>query len=174
MDDQHNNNSSIAPMNNLTNTNLLETINTDKEDYEEEESQNAIIKRVITSKIATPCEELKISQVNELLYILIRFDCAFSSDKINYNWIVYHTPKEVRNHIKKMYEKIANREIQTSFPIHPIIIQLKSDQDVTSNLIIINDFYNKLFSDPNVQNNQFLNNFFNIGGTSFLKMNRGN
>ena len=174
MDDQPNNNSSIAPMNNLTNTNLLETINTDKEDYEEEESQNAIIKRVITSKIATPCEELKISHVNELLYILIRFDCAFSSDKINYNWIVYHTPKEVRNHIKKMYEKIANREIQTSFPIHPIIIQLKSDQDVTSNLIIINDFYNKLFSDPNVQNNQLLNNFFNIGGTSFLKMNRGN
>ena len=169
-----NNNSSIMPMNNLTQTNLLNTINTDREEIEEDDSENVIIKRVITSRISNPADELQITKVNDLIYNIIRFDATFSSEKINYNWVVYHTPKEVRKHIQKMYNKIVTREFQTNILIHPIIIQLRSDKDVVDNLYIITDFYNKCFADPNIQNNQLLTNFFNIGGTSFLKMNAGN
>ena len=169
-----NNNSSIMPMNNLTQTNLLSTINTDREEIEEDDSENIIIKRVITSRISNPADELQITKVNDLIYNIIRFDATFSSEKINYNWVVYHTPKEVRKHIQKMYNKIVTREFQTNILIHPIIIQLRSDKDVVDNLYIITDFYNKCFADPNIQNNQLLTNFFNIGGTSFLKMNAGN
>ena len=169
-----NNNSSIMPMNNLTQTNLLSTINTDREEIEEDDSENVIIKRVITSRISNPADELQITKVNDLIYNIIRFDATFSSEKINYNWVVYHTPKEVRKHIQKMYNKIVTREFQTNILIHPIIIQLRSDKDVVDNLYIITDFYNKCFADPNIQNNQLLTNFFNIGGTSFLKMNAGN
>ncbi len=169
-----NNNSSIMPMNNLTQTNLLSTMNTDREEIEEDDSQNIIIKRVITSRISNPADELQITKVNDLIYNIIRFDATFSSEKINYNWVVYHTPKEVRKHIKKMYNKIVTREFQTNMLIHPIIIQLRNDKDVVDNLYIITDFYNKCFADPNIQNNQLLTNFFNIGGTSFLKMNAGN
>ena len=169
-----NNNSSIMPMNNLTQTNLLSTMNTDREEIEEDDSQNIIIKRVITSRISNPADELQITKVNDLIYNIIRFDATFSSEKINYNWVVYHTPKEVRKHIQKMYNKIVTREFQTNMLIHPIIIQLRNDKDVVDNLYIITDFYNKCFADPNIQNNQLLTNFFNIGGTSFLKMNAGN
>ena len=169
-----NNNSSIIPMNNLTQTNLLSTMNTDREEIEEDDSQNIIIKRVITSRISNPADELQITKVNDLIYNIIRFDATFSSEKINYNWVVYHTPKEVRKHIQKMYNKIVTREFQTNMLIHPIIIQLRNDKDVVDNLYIITDFYNKCFADPNIQNNQLLTNFFNIGGTSFLKMNAGN
>ena len=169
-----NNNSSIMPMNNLTQTNLLSTINTDREEIEEDDSENVIIKRVITSRISNPADELQITKVNDLIYNIIRFDATFSSEKINYNWVVYHTPKEVRKHIQKMYNKIVTREFQTNMLIHPIIIQLRNDKDVVDNLYIITDFYNKCFADPNIQNNQLLTNFFNIGGTSFLKMNAGN
>ena len=169
-----NNNSSIMPMNNLTQTNLLSTINTDREEIEEDDSENVIIKRVITSRISNPADELQITKVNDLIYNIIRFDATFSSEKINYNWVVYHTPKEVRKHIQKMHNKIVTREFQTNILIHPIIIQLRSDKDVVDNLYIITDFYNKCFADPNIQNNQLLTNFFNIGGTSFLKMNAGN
>ena len=161
-------------MNNLTNTNLLSTMNTDREEIEEDDSENIIIKRVITSRISNPADELQITKVNDLIYMIIRFDATFSSEKINYNWVVYHTPKEVRKHIQKMYNKIATKEFQTNILIHPIIIQLRSDKDVVDNLYIITDFYNKCFADPNIQNNQLLTNFFNIGGTSFLKMNAGN
>ena len=169
-----NNNSSIMPMNNLTNTNLLSTLNTDREEIEEDDTENIIIKRVITSRISNPADELQITKVNDLIYMIIRFDATFSSEKINYNWVVYHTPKEVRKHIQKMYNKIVTREFQTNMLIHPIIIQLRNDKDVVDNLYIITDFYNKCFADPNIQNNQLLTNFFNIGGTSFLKMNAGN
>ena len=169
-----NNNSSIMPMNNLTQTNLLSIMNTDREEIEEDDSQNIIIKRVITSRISNPADELQITKVNDLIYNIIRFDATFSSEKINYNWVVYHTPKEVRKHIQKMYNKIVTREFQTNMLIHPIIIQLRNDKDVVDNLYIITDFYNKCFADPNIQNNQLLTNFFNIGGTSFLKMNAGN
>ena len=170
----NNNNTTIMAINNISDTNLLASINTDKEDIEEDESIDPIIKRVITSKITNPAEELKISQVTELLDIIIRFDASFSSERINYNWVVYHTAKEVRKHIRKIYEKISKRELITTIPIHPIIIQLRTDKEVVDNLYIITDFYNKCFADPNIQNNQLLTNFFNIGGASFLKMNAGN
>ena len=175
MDDTlNNNNTTMMAINNISDTNLLASINTDKEDIEEDESIDPIIKRVITSKITNPAEELKISQVTELLDIIIRFDASFSSERINYNWVVYHTAKEVRKHIRKIYEKISKRELITTIPIHPIIIQLRTDKEVVDNLYIITDFYNKCFADPNIQNNQLLTNFFNIGGASFLKMNAGN
>ena len=175
MDDTlNNNNTTMMAINNISDTNLLASINTDKEDIEEDESIDPIVKRVITSKITNPAEELKISQVTELLDIIIRFDASFSSERINYNWVVYHTAKEVRKHIRKIYEKISKRELITTIPIHPIIIQLRTDKEVVDNLYIITDFYNKCFADPNIQNNQLLTNFFNIGGASFLKMNAGN
>ena len=169
-----NNNSSIMPMNNLTQTNLLSTMNTDREEIEEDDSQNIIIKRVITSRISNPADELQITKVNDLIYNIIRFDATFSSEKINYNWVVYHTPKEVRKNIKQIYQKISTKEINTQMLIHPIIIQMRSDQDVVININIVTDFYNKCFAEPNIQNNPLLTNFFNIGGTSFLKMNAGN
>ena len=167
------NNSSMITLNNLSKTNLLATINTDNEDIEEDESDDTIIQRVITSKVTTPATELKISPVTELSNYIIRFDAYFTGEKVNYKWVVYHTPKQVRKHIKTIYDKIANKEYKTSMLIHPIIIQLKHDNEVIGNLPTINEFYNKCFSEPDIQNDQLLTNFFNIGGTSFMKMNAG-
>ena len=167
---------SLMPMNTLSSNNdLLAKMNSsDKEDIEEDESANIITNRVITSKVTNAAQELKITQDTKLLSALIRFDANFSSDTANYNWVVYHTPKEVRKNIKQIYQKISTKEINTQMLIHPIIIQMRSDQDVVININIVTDFYNKCFADPNIQNNPLLTNFFNIGGTSFLKMNAGN
>ena len=156
------------------NTNLLDYIIEDKDDLEDDESEDIIIKRVITSKISNPSEELKISPSNDIAYTLIRFDAYFSSEKNKYNWIIYHTPKEIRKNIKKLLEKIMNKEILTNIPINPIIIQIRNDDDVISNIYIVTEFYNNCFNDTNFQKEEILNNFFNIGGTSFLKNNAGN
>ena len=174
MDDTQNINSSLMPMNTISSANLLNRSSVDLDDMEEDETENIIIKRVITSKMTNPTQELNVTPVDELVYELIRFDASFSSDRTNYNWVIYKTPKEVKKHVRSMYEKIANREFNTQMPIHPVIIQLRTDKEVVSNLSIITDFYNKCFAEPNIQNNQFLTNFFNIGGTSFFKMNAGN
>ena len=176
MEDPNNNQTqtSLAPINTLSSCDTLEHLNTDREDMEEDESENIIIKRVITSRISTPAEELRLNQIKDLLSTIIRFDVSFTSEKYIYKWVVYHTAKEVRKHIKQIYTKIANREFNVSIPIHPAIIQLRTDTDAISSLTIITDFYNKCFAEPNIQNNPFLTNFFNIGGTSFLKSNAGN
>ena len=176
MEDPNNNQTqtSLAPINTLSSCDTLEHLNTDREDIEEDESENIIIKRVITSRISTPAEELRLNQIKDLLSTIIRFDVSFTSEKCIYKWVVYHTAKEVRKHIKQIYTKIANREFNVSIPIHPAIIQLRTDADAISSLTIITDFYNKCFAEPNIQNNPFLTNFFNIGGTSFLKSNAGN
>ena len=176
MDKTENVNTSLMPMNTLSSNNdLLAKMNSsDKEDIEEDESANIITNRVITSKVTNAAQELKITQDTKLLSALIRFDANFSSDTANYNWVVYHTPKEVRKNIKQIYQKISTKEINTQMLIHPIIIQMRSDQDVVININIVTDFYNKCFAEPNIQNNPLLTNFFNIGGTSFLKMNAGN
>ena len=170
-------NSSTININTDSNLDLLNEVKSEKEDIEdieEDETQMPIIKRTITSRATTPVEELKISQVKELLYFVIRFDVSFLSGNSNYNWVVYHTPREVRKHVRQIYDKIAKREYTFNKPIHPVIITLKSDSDVLSNLQIVNDFYNQCFEEPNIQNVPFLTNFFNIGGTSFLKQNAGN
>ena len=51
MDNTQNVNSTLIPINTLSDTNLLEKINAEKEDIEEDESANIITNRVITSKL---------------------------------------------------------------------------------------------------------------------------
>ena len=170
-------NSSTMKLNNTSTLDMLNHLNTDKDDMEDEEDeiiQMPIIKRTITSKATTPVQELKISQVSDLLYFVIRFDAYFTSNNFNYNWVIYHTPKEVRKHLKKIYDKIVKKEYIFNKPIHPTIITIRTDSDVMSNLPVITEFYNQCFDEPNIQNDPFLTNFFNIGGTSFLKQNAGN
>ena len=158
---------------NLSNTNLMTDAKSDRDEIEEDETEVPIIHREIKSCITTPYDELKLTDNRSLNYKLVRFDLTFSSAENKYTWVVYHTPKEIRKHIKNIYTQICERELLTNIPVHPVIMQIKKDEDVVNNLPIITDFYSQLFNDPKVQNADILNHFFNIGGTSFLKMNGG-
>ena len=152
--------------------NILE-VKSEKEDFEEDDSETPIINREIKSYVTTPYDELKMSQQRDLDYVLIRFDLTFHSTNTKYIWKVYHTPKEIRNHIKKIYSKIVNGQYSITKSIHPKIIQLKKDQDIINNLPIITDFYLQLFNEPAVQKDKTLTKFFCISATSFLKQNGG-
>ena len=148
-------------------------IKSQKEEFEEDDTETPIIKREIKSSVTTPYEELKMSQQKALNYALIRFDLTFSGEKTAYNWKVYHTPKEIRKHIKKIYSKIMNGDYSITKSIHPTIIQIKKDQDIINNLPIVTDFYLQLFNEPAVQKDPLLINFFLISANSFLKNNGG-
>ena len=173
IDEQYQNSTTIK-LDNDSNLGLLKKMQTDRDDLDEDETQVQIEKRVITSKVTNPPQELKISQIPELLYFLIRFDATFTGGNYNYNWTIYHTPKQIRRHIEKIYSQIKDRELVYNRPIHPALFSLKNDTDVMNNLPLITEFYNQCFDDPNMQNQPILTTFFNIGGTSFLKQNAGN
>jgi phospholipase D1/2 len=154
-------------------TQLFNDLKSEKEEFEEDETETPILSREINSCLTKPYNELGMSQNKDLDYNLVKFDLAFSSENAKYNWKVYHTPKEIRKHINSVYSKIINGEIECSQSIHPSIIKIKKDQHIIDNLPNINNFYLQLFNEPKNVNNQFLNNFFCISRNSFLKQNAG-
>ena len=158
---------------NTSNKSLLTEVKSEKEDFEEDETEDIIVSRDIKSYITTPYDELLMTKQKNLDYKLIRFDLTFSSSLNKYTWKTYHTPKEIRNNIKKICQNIQDGELKTTKPIHPVIFQLKKDQDVIANLPIITNFYLELFSEPSCSKFPSLTNFFNIGNSSFLKSNGG-
>ena len=81
MDNTQNNNTTLAPMNTLSDAELLNTLNKDKEDLEEDETLNTIIKREITSSITNPSKELQMTQFNELLYLYEIFPFTMFSQR---------------------------------------------------------------------------------------------
>ena len=172
MENNVKNQNTTAETLNQSETNLFD-VKSEKEDFQEDETETPILTREIKSTLTTPYDELQMSPQKDLNYKLIRYDMTFSGEDAKYNWKVYHTPKEVRKHINKIYKKIVNGEYVVTKSIHPSIIQLKKDQDVINNLNNVNDFYLQLFNEPKVQNDPLLKNFFGISGTSFLKQNGG-
>ena len=68
----------------------------------------------------------------------------FTATDCKYNWTVYHTPKEIRKHIRNICLKISSQEIPllNNKNINPIILQINyHDKDVINNLPIITEFY---------------------------------
>ena len=165
-------NSTLYPMN-TSNTNLFGDVKSEKVEFEEEQNEDPIITREIKSSITTPYEVLSMSKQKNIDYKIVQFDLTFSSAQYKYSWTVYHTPKEIRKHIKKLLENIQEGELRATRPIHPIIFQIKKDQDILNNLPVVTNFYSELFSDPNAQQFPGLTRFFNISRSSFLKSNGG-
>jgi len=158
---------------NASNTNLIEDVKSEREDFELDETETPILKREIRSTLTKPYAELGMSQQPNLDYDLVRFDLVFSSADNKYTWKVYHTPKEIRKNIKAIYNEFYDGKLMLTKSIPPAIIALKKDQDVINNLQTITDFYLQLFSEETAQKNENLTRFFNIGATSFLKQNGG-
>ena len=142
----------------------------------ENELETKIITKQITAVKTTAHEELTVSMEKELNYDLIKFNMLFTGEDCKYTWIVYHTPKEVRKHIRNIYKLISSRELPlvNNQNLNPVISQIHHfDKDVINNLPIITEFYLQLFEEPNYKSNPLLLNFFAIGGNSFLKENGG-
>ena len=152
---------------------LFNENNSEKEDIEEDENESPILRKEIRATITKPYVELVMSEQKNFNYIIIRFDLDFYSKEGKYFWKVYHTPKEIRNHIQKIINKINQQNLSVTKPIHPLIFQLKRDNDVINNIQIVTDFYIQLFNEPKFKSNKTLTKFFNISANSFLRQNGG-
>ena len=159
---------------------LLRMESSENEEDIENGLETKIINREIKARKTSVYEELLLF-IKDEDYDLIKFNMLFTSENCKYAWVVYHTPKEVRKHIKTIIQNISNHEIQliTKINISPKILEIchknfHNDKDIINNLPLITEFYLQLFDDKNMQHNAFLLNFFCIGGNSFLKHNDGN
>ena len=118
----------------------------------ESELQTKIISKQITAVKTTTHEELTVSMEKELNYDLIKFNMLFTGEDCKYTWVVYHTPKEVRKHIRNIYKLINTKQLTlvNNQSLNPIISQIHhQDKDVINNLPIITEFYLQLFEEPN-------------------------
>ena len=175
MDNPNQNSADKILLNSDSNLLLMEDSSEKDEDIESE-LETKIVSRQIKAVKTTAYDELMISKGKEVNYNLIRFDMLFTSTDCKYNWKVYHTPKEIRKHIRDICLKISYQEIPLLINknINPIILQINHhDRDVINNLSIITEFYAQIFEEPNFKNNPLLINFFNISANSFLKQNGG-
>ena len=141
----------------------------------EDEIETKILSRQIKAYKTTIHDELKISGKKEKNKDLIKFDMLFTAAECKYSWCLYHTPKEVKNHIKKICENflVKRNNIIINKQINSVIFHINHKKDVINNLPIITEFYLQMFNEPNMANNPFLLNFFNISSNSFLKQNAG-
>ena len=158
---------------NASNNNLLGDDNSEKDEFEEEEVEDPIIKRDMKVCITKPYDVLSMTKIKKLDFKLIQFDLLFTSVKYNYSWKTYHTPKEIRKNVKILITKIMEGEIISVKNIHPIILHLEKDDDVLNSLPLVKEFYLGLLNEQSAQQIEILTRFFNIGRTSFLKSNGG-
>ena len=154
---------------------LLRDDSSEKDINIEDEIETKILSRQIKAYKTTIHDELKISGKKEKNKDLIKFDMLFIAAECKYSWCLYHTPKEVKNHIKKICENflVKRNNIIINKQINSVIFHINHKKDVINNLPIITEFYLQMFNEPNMANNPFLLNFFNISSNSFLKQNAG-
>ena len=151
MKNQAQNTTEAAVLNPEPNLPLNDEDTSEKDDIEEE-LETKIKTRQINAVKTTAHDELTVTMEKELNYVLIKFNMQFTSEDCKYNWVVYHTPKEVRKHIRNIYKLISSQQLPliTNKNINPIISKINHfEKDVINNLQIISEFYLTLFEDPN-------------------------
>ena len=168
-----------------------------------EKNKNIVIEKILEENIYTEKEEDDILDVNddnleierktinietttvgEVLkeeiiekkenFNVLKFSLNFLVKK-EFKWIVYRTPKETIKFFKKLYKSIKNDENAIQFGFISILEQLKDykEQEILIHTEEIKNELLKMLQSSYFKNNILLNEFLNIGGSSFSQYNGG-
>ena len=160
---------------------IIENIEENKEEDDEEESfedsdENIEIEKKSINIEATTVEDvLKESKMEKKdNFNLLKIELSFFVKK-EYKWSVYRTPSETIKFFKKIYKSIKNDETAISLGFVNSIEKLKGlkEQDILKNIEEIKNELDAMLQSPFFNNNLQLNEFFNIGGSSFSQYNGG-
>ena len=156
-----------------------ENIYTEKEEEEDildVNDDNLEIERItINIETTTVGEVLKEENIEKKEnFTLLKFNLNFLVKK-EFKWIVYRTPKETIKFFKKLYKSIKNDENAIQFGFISILEQLKDykEQEVLIHTEEIKNELHKMLQSSYFKNNILLNEFLNIGGSSFSQYNGG-
>ena len=154
------------------------------EDENDEEDENSelnddenvtIEKKSINIERTTVGEVLKESKIKEKEnFEVLKISLNFFAKK-EFKWIVYRTPTETHAFFKKMYKSIKKDENGISQGFVILLEKLKNikEKEIINNLEEIKSELDKLLQNPYFEKNILLNEFLNIGGSSFSQYNGG-
>ena len=158
-----------------------EKIEENKEDDEEDENleindDNIIIeKKSINIEITTAAEILKQTKMEKKENLnLLKIDLNFLVKK-EFKWVVYRTPLETLNFFKTLYKTIKNDENAINLGFVASLEKLKEfkEKDILNNITDIQTELDNIIQSPFFNNNLQVNEFLNIGGSSFSQYDEG-
>ena len=151
--------------------------NNEEEDYSSDDNDDDIInieKKTIDIKKTTAAEVL-----NEKLDIkenldLIKFNICFLIKK-EFKWEVYHTPEEVLKFMKKICRFIKHDEKSMKLVNLPFLEKIKeyNEKQLLNSIDDLKQGFDSLLQSPYFTHNLIVNEFLNIGSTSFSQLNNG-
>ena len=150
-------------------------IDEDEEILEENDDNVKIEKKSIEIEKTTAAEVLKESKLDpKENFDLLKINLNFIAKK-EFKWVVYRTPYETRTFFKKLYKLIKNDENASKFGFIDSLEKLKDykDSEIINTVGEIRNELDKMIQSPYFLNNLQINEFLNIGGSSFSQYNNG-
>ena len=147
----------------------------DEENLELNDENIEIEKKSINIVRVTVGEVLKEQKIEKKEnFDLLKIELNFLVKK-EFKWVVYRTPKETRNFFKKIYKSIKNNNNAIRLGLVDSIGRLINykNEDILNNIEEIKEELDKMLQNTFFKNNTQLNEFFNIGRSSFSQSNNG-
>ena len=155
----------------------------EEKDEEEEEDENIELNddNIKIEKKSINIQKIKAQDIlnetqlepNENLDLL-KFELSFLIKK-EYKWDVYRTPKETKEFFKKLYKSSHKDEKAINLGLIEILNILKEckEKEILESIPQIKIELEKIIENDYFNNNIILNEFLNIGGSSFSFYNNG-
>ena len=162
---------------NINTTDLREkSFMEDEESFDENDDDNIKIeKKSIEIEKTTAAEVLnqtKLEPKDNLT--LFKFNLCFLVKK-EFRWIVYHTGDEIQKFFKKIYKFTKHDENAIKLVDITSLEKMKEfgEFQLINNIEMIKSEFNKLLQSSYFDNNMIINEFLNIGSSSFSQYNNG-
>ena len=153
----------------------INQIEEDDEILDDNDDNVKIEKKSIEIEKTTAAEVLKESKLDpKENFDLLKINLKFLAKK-EFNWVVYRTPSETRHFFKKLYKIIKSDENAIKLGFITSIEKIKDykDSEILNSIEEIKNELDKMLQSPYFNNNLQINEFLNIGGSSFSQYNNG-
>ena len=162
---------------NINTTDLREkSVIEDEDSFDENDDDNIKIeKKSIEIEKTTAAEALNQTKLDPKDNLtLFKFNLCFLVKK-EFRWIVYHTGDEIQKFFKKIYKFIKYDENAIKLVDMISLEKIKefSEFQLLNNIDMIKNEFNKLLQSSYFDNNIIINEFLNIGSSSFSQYNNG-
>ena len=148
----------------------------DEESFDENDEEIVKIdKKSIEITKTTAIEVLKQTKLDPKDNLnLLKFNLCYLVRK-EYKWEVYHTPDEVQKFFKKLSKFIKYDENAMKLVDLSSLEKIKdfTDDQILNSIDKIKNEFDTLFKSSYFDNNLIINEFFNIGSSSFSQLNNG-
>ena len=145
----------------------------DDDDYDEEHIK--IEKKKIEIEKTTASEVLDDESLETKENLnLLKFKLNYLVKK-EFKWVVYHTPEELKKFFKKLYKFIKYDETSIKLIDMSSLEKIKeyNEDQILDSIDNIKSIFNNLLESNYFDNNLFINEFLNIGSSSFSQNNSG-